>query len=163
MAVIAMLPGASVIVGILIAWPAVQMILGHDVAVLPRLVGRQRIGVDRLAGIIRIVAPRLAWVEHLIRPRWPPPFQTAKRLTGSVMLLLGLTMIVPVPFSQIVPALAIMLLALAYLEEDGIALIVALLAALASLGITAARGLGKLWRRSTGSTQCSLNRRQGNR
>ena len=52
------------------------------------------------------------------------------------MLLLGLSLISPVPFSYIVPALAIMLLALAYLEEDGVALVVALIAALASLAAT---------------------------
>jgi hypothetical protein len=138
MAVIGFLPGASAIVGLLVAWPAVQMVLGHDVAVLPRLVARKQIGVDRLARVIRIVAPRLAWVERLVRPRWPTPFQTTKRLTGFVMLLLGLSMISPVPFSQVVPALVVMLLALAYLEEDGIALLIALIAALASLAITAA-------------------------
>ena len=138
MAVIGFLPGASAIVGLLVAWPAVQMVLGHDVAVLPRLVARKQIGVDRLARVIRIVAPRLAWVERLVRPRWPTPFQTTKRLTGIVMLLLGLSMISPVPFSQVVPALVVMLLALAYLEEDGFALLIALIAALASLALTAA-------------------------
>lgn len=138
MAVIAFLPGASPVVGLLVAWPAVQMMLGHEVAVLPRLIARRKIGVDRLARVVRIVTPRLAWVERLIRPRWPAPFQVAKRLTGIVTLLLGLTLISPVPFSHVVPALVIMLLALAYLEEDGIALLVALIAALASLAITAA-------------------------
>ena len=54
------------------------------------------------------------------------------------MLLLGLTMISPVPFSHVVPAPVIMFLALAYLEEDGIALLIALIAALASVAITAA-------------------------
>ncbi len=138
MAVIAFVPGASTIVGLLVAWPAVQMILGHDMAVLPRLIARRKIGVDRLAQVIGVVTPRLAWVERLIRPRWPPPFDAAKRLTGVVMLLLGLTMISPVPFSHVMPALAIMLLALAYLEEDGIAFVIALIAAVASLTITAA-------------------------
>jgi hypothetical protein len=138
MAVIGFLPGASTFVGVLVAWPAVQMVLGHDVAVLPRLVARKQIGVDRLARVIRIVAPRLAWVERLVRPRWPTPFQTTKRLTGIVMLLLGLSMISPVPFSQVVPALVVMLLALAYLEEDGVALLIALIAALASLALTTA-------------------------
>jgi hypothetical protein len=136
MAVIGFVPGASTIVGLLVAWPAVQMVLGHEAAVLPLLIARREIGVERLAPIIRIVAPRLALVERLVRPRWPPPFETTKRLTGIVMLLLGLTMVVPVPFSHVVPALVIMLLALAYLEEDGVALLVALAAALASLAIT---------------------------
>ena len=80
--------------------------------------------------------PRLRWVERLIRPRWPMPFQVTKRLTGIVMLLVGATLISPVPFTQVVPALVIMLLALAYLEEDGVALLVALVAALASLAVT---------------------------
>jgi hypothetical protein len=138
MALITFLPGASTIVGLLIAWPAIQMILGHDVAVLPRLIARRKIRVDKLARVIRFVTPRLRWVEQMIRPRWQTPFQTTKRLTGITMLLLGITMISPVPFGQALPALVIMLLALAYLEEDGVALLLALVAALSSLAVTAA-------------------------
>jgi hypothetical protein len=138
MGVTALVPGASTVVGVLVGWPAVQMMLGHEAGVLPRLVARRQVAVDRLARVIRLVTPRLAWLERLIRPRWPTPFQTTKRLTGIVMLLLGLSMISPVPFSHVVPALVIMFLALAYLEEDGVALLVALIAALVSLAITAA-------------------------
>jgi hypothetical protein len=114
------------------------MVLGHETAVLPRIVAQRKVEVGRLARIIGIVVPRLAWLERLIRPRWPPPFHTTKRLIGIVMLLLGLSMMVPVPFSHIVPALVIMVLALAYVEEDGVALTVALIAALVSLAITGA-------------------------
>jgi hypothetical protein len=138
MAVVAFVPGASTVVGLLVAWPAIQMMLGHKMAVLPRVVAQRTVGVARLARIIGFVEPRLAWLERLVRPRWPTPFQATKRLTGSVMLLLGLTMVPPLPFGHVLPALAIMLLALAYLEEDGIALVVALLAALASIGTTVA-------------------------
>lgn len=42
------------------------------------------------------------------------------------------------PFSQVVPALIIMVLALAYLEEDGLALLLGLFAALCSLAVTGA-------------------------
>ncbi|MBY0318900.1 MAG: exopolysaccharide biosynthesis protein [Reyranella sp.] len=138
MAMLALVPGASTIMGVLIAWPAVQMLLGHDVAVLPRVVARRQIGIDKLARVVRAVAPRLRWIERLVRPRWPTPFQATKRLTGLVMLLLGLTLLSPVPFGHVVPALVIMLLALAYLEEDGVALLVALVAALCSLAVTTA-------------------------
>ena len=136
MAVIGFLPGVSTIVGLLVAWPATQMMLGHEAAALPSLVARREVDVERLARVIGVITPRLAWVERLIRPRWPTPFETAKRLTGIMMLLVGLTMVVPVPFGHVVPALVIMLLAVAYLEEDGLALLIALLAALASLAIT---------------------------
>jgi hypothetical protein len=136
MAVIALLPGASTVVGLLIAWPAIQLILGHDTAALPRLMARRDIGVARLARVITIVVPRLAWAERLIRPRWPDFFRTLRRPTGMAMLLLGVTLISPVPFTQIVPALIIMLLALAYLEEDGLMLLLALVAAVCSLAVT---------------------------
>ena len=138
MAVLALLPGASTLMGVLIAWPSVQMMLGHDVAALPRVIARREVGVERLARVIRVVTPRLQWVERLVRPRWPTPFQTTKRLTGLVMLLLGLSVVSPVPFGHVLPALVIMLLALAYLEEDGVALLVALLAAALSLAVTGA-------------------------
>jgi hypothetical protein len=138
MAIIALMPGASAFVGVLIAWPAIQLILGHDKAVLPQLLARREISVDRLARLIALVAPRLAWVERLIRPRSPTLFETTRRMTGTAMLLLGLTLVSPVPFTHVMPALVIMMLALAYLEEDGLALLLALLAALCSLGVTAA-------------------------
>ncbi|MPZ29455.1 MAG: exopolysaccharide biosynthesis protein [Rhodospirillales bacterium] len=138
MAIIALLPGASTIVGLLIAWPAIQLILGHDTVALPRTMARREVGVERLARVIDIVVPRLAWVERLIRPRLPAVFATTRRLVGTAMLLVGLTLISPVPFSHLVPALVIMLLALAYLEEDGFALMLALFAALCSLAVTGA-------------------------
>jgi hypothetical protein len=138
MAVIAFLPGASTLMGLLIAWPAIQLILGHDAASLPRVMARREVEVARLARVIAVVAPRLAWAERLIRPRWPELFSTTRRFVGLMMLLLGLTLISPVPFSHVVPALIIMLLALAYLEEDGVALLLALFAALCSLAVTGA-------------------------
>jgi hypothetical protein len=138
MAIVALVPGVSTIVGLLIAWPAVQLILGHDTPTLPRAIARREIPVERLARVIDVVVPRLAWVERLVRPRWPTIFETTRRLAGAAMLLVGLTLISPVPFSHVVPALVVMLLALAYLEEDGFALLLALSAALCSLAVTAA-------------------------
>lgn len=138
MAIIALMPGASAFVGVLIAWPAIQLILGHDKAALPRLLARREVSVDRLARLIAVVVPRLAWVERLIRPRSPALFETTRRMTGTAMLLLGLTLVSPLPFTHVVPALVIMMLALAYLEEDGLALLFALLAAFCSLAVTAA-------------------------
>jgi hypothetical protein len=144
LALLAFVPGAATVSGVLIAWPAVQMILGHDVALLPRFVARREIRVDRLARAIRFAAPKLEWVERLIRPRWPMHFQSTKRITGLVMLLLGLTMISPVPLSQLLPALVVMLLALAYLERDGMCLMIALVAALVSIAVTTATVWGTI-------------------
>ena len=71
-------------------------------------------------------------------PRWERLFEKAERIVGVVMLLLGATLLTPVPLSNIIPALVIMLLAFSLLEEDGVLLVIALSAALVSLAITVA-------------------------
>jgi len=138
MGVVALIPGASTVIGVLLAWPAIQLLLGHEVPALPRVIGQRKVGIDRLGRVIGIVQPRLEWLERRVRPRWSELFQSSRQTVGVVMLLLGLTMISPVPFGHIIPAFVVMLLAVAYMEEDGLVLVIALAAAVGSLAITAA-------------------------
>jgi hypothetical protein len=66
----------------------------------------------------------------VIHPRWPTPLEATKRLVGAVVVILNITlMFTPIPLSNVVPALVIVLISLAYLEEDGLLLSIALLAA----------------------------------
>jgi len=111
--------------------------LGRESAAFPSVVARREIPWDKLARAIRFVAPKLKRAERLIRLRRPPPFQSTKRVAGLAILLLGLTMILKVPFGQLLPALAAMILALAHLEKDGVCLAVALIAALVSIAVSA--------------------------
>jgi hypothetical protein len=84
------------------------------------------------------VLPALRMIDAFVHPRLPTPFRTTKRLVGSVVLLLAISLIWPVPLSNIVPALVIALISLAYIEEDGVLLCVSVVAALVSLAFTAA-------------------------
>jgi hypothetical protein len=66
----------------------------------------------------------------VIHPRWPTPFEATKRLVGTVVVILNTTLLfTPIPLSNVVPALLIALISLAYLEEDGLLLSIALLVA----------------------------------
>lgn len=138
LALIALVPGLSIVMGVLLAVPAVQMILARHSPALPRFVAERRLPTRRFARLIGRITPLLRRIEKLIRPRWPTPFEATKRVVGAVILLLGLTLVGPIPFAHIIPALVIMLVALAYLEEDGVMLCIALSIALFSLSITAA-------------------------
>ena len=71
---------------------------------------------------MRRLVPVLRWLERFIRPRWATPFEATKRGVGGVVLLLSASLLAPVPLSNVPPALAIMLIAFAYLEEDGVLL-----------------------------------------
>jgi hypothetical protein len=78
----------------------------------------------------------------LIYPRWTTPFETTRRLVGGVVLLVSLTLFVPIPLSNIPPAVVIALVAFAYLEEDGALLSLALIAALILVAVVVC---GTIW------------------
>ena len=126
----ALLPMVSPIAGLLLTIPAFQMIRAHAVPVFPRRVIRRSVATDNLTAMMRRIIPPLRYLERLVCPRWSTPFETTKRVIGGFVLTLGLCLLVPLPLSNIPVGLTVMLMAFAYLEEDGILLAVAMLIAL---------------------------------
>jgi hypothetical protein len=119
---LATLPGASVVAGILIAVPAFQMILGRHAPLFPRFLAVRSFKTRRLAAMLDHAVPPLRYLEKYIRPRWQARFGAAKRLVGLAILIVGSLLFVPIPLSNVPPALVIVLVAFAYLEEDGVLL-----------------------------------------
>jgi hypothetical protein len=77
----------------------------------------------------------------MIHPRWPTPLEATKRLVGIVVVMLNITVVFsPIPFSSVVPALMIALISLAYLEEDGLLLLIGLSVAMVVLTIASVAG-----------------------
>jgi len=133
---VAMLPGVSAAAAIALMLPAGQMILARPRPVLPRRLGSRPVGIRRLHAMLRRVAPALRLIERGIRPRWRTPFEATKRVVGAVVLGLAAALLAPVPLSNLPIAVVLMLIALAYLEEDGLLLAAALALALAILAAT---------------------------
>jgi hypothetical protein len=68
---------------------------------------------------------------QIIHPRWHIPLEATKRLVAAVVVILSATLVFsPIPLTNVLPALVIVLISLAYLEEDGLLLVIALLGAL---------------------------------
>ena len=99
--------------------PAIQMLLARSGPVFPRRLRSHQFEARRLAALLRYVVPVLRWLEHFVRPRWTTPVAATRRVVGGSVLLLSAGLLAPVPLSNVPPALAIMLIAFAYLEEDG--------------------------------------------
>jgi hypothetical protein len=139
LALVAMLPGISYIAGLLLAVPALEMIAGRVAPVFPRRIAIRPLPTRHLARVVRRAIPVLRYLERAIHPRWHTPLKVTKRVVGVVVLLLTmLLLLAPVPMIQVVPALVIVLISLAYLEEDGALLSIALLIAVVLLAITVA-------------------------
>jgi hypothetical protein len=130
LSIFGLLPGVSAFAAVLLMIPAVQMLLARSGPVFPRRLRSRRFEARRLAALLRYVVPALRWLERFVRPRWTTPVEATKRVVGGAILLLSAGLLAPVPLSNVPPALAIMLIAFAYLEEDGALLCGALAIAL---------------------------------
>lgn len=138
LALIGLAPGIATVAGILLVFPSLQMMLGRDRPTFPGFIAARSIPTQNVvrwsAGPISL----LARMERIIRPRWRTSFRLTKRLVGVVIFALVGTLIWPIPFSHVIPMIVIMMISIAYLEEDGLLLLVSLAAAAVSFGVTAA-------------------------
>jgi hypothetical protein len=121
----------SIIAGLLLMIPAVQMIAGRAAPIFPRRIATRSLPTRHLAAVVQRSIPLLRYLEKVIHPRWHTPLEATKRLVGAVVIILSTTLVlIPIPLSNVVPASVIALISLAYLEEDGVLLSIALLAAM---------------------------------
>lgn len=130
LALVAITPGLSILAGLLLMIPAIQMIAGKPAPVFPGRIATRSFPARHLAAVVQRAVPMLGYLERMVHPRWHTPPEATKRLVGAVVMLLSATLVfIPVPLSNEVPALVIALISLAYIEEDGLLLAIALLAA----------------------------------
>ena len=125
-----MAPGVAIVAGLLLMIPALQMIAGRPAPFFPRFIADRPLPTRHLAALVQRAVPVLRYLEKVIHPRWATPLEATKRLVGAVVVILNVTLVLtPIPLSNIVPALVIAVISLAYLEEDGLLLSLALLSA----------------------------------
>ncbi len=138
----AMMPGISVFAGIALTALGVQMLMARETPVLPRILGRRSVPAHRVMQLVERSIPFLKALEGFVRPRWRTPFVATKRFVGLITILLAATICVPIPLSNVLPGAMTMLVAFAYLEEDGLLLSLALTASLGSFLVTAVEVCG---------------------
>lgn len=84
--------------------------------------------------LIHRIAPWLQRAEKLLKPRTSflalPPMEY---LVGLICLLLAVVLVLPIPLGNMLPALAVSLMALGLLEWDGIWISAGLIIALVSM------------------------------
>ena len=104
---------------------------------LPAFIGRRGPRRRTLARLRDRLSPWLARLERLVRPRatvllyhWLP-----RVFTGALVLLTGLLLVLPIPFTNYVLGVLVLLFALAFLERDGLLMGVAWAAAIAAVAV----------------------------
>jgi hypothetical protein len=135
----------STLPGLILAVMVAQMIVGRTQPVFPRFLMTRRLPSKQLLWIGNRAIHVLKYLEKLVHPRWPRTFEVAQRAVGVMVLLLTVVLLLtPVPLSNVVPAMVISLISLAYVEEDGLLLSVGFLAAIILIGLGSAAVWGTI-------------------
>lgn len=121
LALLAMVPGISVFAGVAMIMPAFQLFFGLPAPVFPSFVQERQVKVAGLRKWGMTICRGVRKIESLVVPRWPKlSTVSARRLIGLVIMLLGVVVAIPFPFSNFPPALATVCFALGLLERDGL-------------------------------------------
>lgn len=130
-------PGMNSVFGIPVLLFAVQLALGFKKPWLPRRILDKRFRVATFRKIIDAAEPKLRRVENLLRPRHTALFgPRGDRLIGTFAVILALCVIVPLPGTNWVPSIALVILSMAILQEDGLVLGFGILTGIAGIAYT---------------------------
>jgi hypothetical protein len=121
--------GVGGVMGVLVIVVGLQMLAGLE---HPWLLGKLRSrGIQRASveKFVKRLTPVLRWLEKVCRPRLEVLTQhPGHRVTGLLLVLIGVALALPIPFTNYLFGLLLVFYAVALIERDGIALIVAWIA-----------------------------------
>jgi hypothetical protein len=127
-------PGVSFVTGMAILFISIQLILAKDEPAFPAWVSRKSFSRAQLSKFIVKTNPLLRWLEKPIRPRLTPVVVgLGERMIGVVGVIHALTLALPIPMGNLPQAVALILLALALMELDGVMAILGYIASIAAV------------------------------
>ncbi len=127
-------PGLAGVLGLPLVILSTQMMLGR-LPWLPPFIARRSLTRASFSALFTRATPWLARAERLLRHRLTPlTTSVAQRGVGFVCLILSLVLMLPIPFGNSLPSIAICLFALGVLERDGAWIIGGLVFSVFALG-----------------------------
>ena len=134
------IPIGGVLSGPLVVLIAAQLLLGQRRPWLPGFIARRGPKRQTLARFERRVAPWLLRLERVVRPRLAGVLdhRLSTVVTGLLLLVLGVLLSLPIPFTNYLLGALILLFALALLERDGALMLVAWGVGVATVATTGA-------------------------
>lgn len=141
-------PGYSVPFGVVIFLLAVQLIFGAKQPALPQRISERPIALKQIQGIMKAGLPWLRRIETIARPRFTSLCTSlpGRVVIGSAIALMGISMMIPIPGTNTLPAMGIFVTGFGLIEDDGFislgGLILCLMAGILSTSIIIALYIG---------------------
>ncbi|MGA1475031.1 MAG: exopolysaccharide biosynthesis protein [Prochlorothrix sp.] len=114
-------PGYSIPFGLLIMLLAGQLVVGRDRPWFPASWLRWTVPLEMTQKVMQTGLPWLSRLEALTRPRLSflctsPP---GRLVVGLALALMGLSMMIPIPGTNTLPAMGVFVTGFSFLEDDG--------------------------------------------
>jgi hypothetical protein len=144
-------PGTSTFFGIPMILVALQLLAGYRRPILIRRLRYHEISMESFRAIAGRIRPWLIRFERVAKHRfWPLPQRAAEQLIGIMVLAMGVILILPIPFGNFSPGLAVVLMGPGLGERDGVWTCVGIvigvltLAVLGGVAITTGIAIGEM-------------------
>ena len=129
LAIVATIPGIAFLAGLLLLITSLQMMLGRPELRFPGWLSKRELPTRHVGAVMKRAIPILAYLERAIYPRLASPTEATKRVIGAIIFVLAVRLLTaPFPFSNVLPAILIAFISLTYLEQDGLLLLVGIVA-----------------------------------
>ncbi len=114
-------PGYSIPFGILLLILALQLIAGAKEPWLPQKLAKHPIELTKVQGILKAGLPWLKRIEAITHPRLTPICTsfTGRLVIGSAIALMAISMCIPIPGTNTLPAMGIFVTGFGLQEDDG--------------------------------------------
>ncbi len=140
-------PGYSVPFGILIFVLAIQLLAGSKTPWLPQRMVNHPIKLETVQGILKKGIPWLRRIEAIARPRLVHICITlpGRVLIGCAIALMAISMMIPIPGTNTLPAIGIFVTSFGLLEDDGVISLGGLVLCLMGGILTTSILIGVIW------------------
>jgi hypothetical protein len=135
-------PGIPTVCGIALTIIALNLIAVRRRLWLPSAIADKSLARTDLRRVVDRVLPMMQRLERICRPRLAPLTEPlGKVFIGFVVLLLGLVMILPIPFlGNMPPGVAAVVIAIGVIERDGLVVLIGLVVSVAAIAVATVAG-----------------------
>ena len=131
-------PGVSMVMALPILVVAPQILIGRKKLWLPDWLGRRTVNRAKLAKMLHRMLPTLERVESVVRPRLTLlTGRVGEMLAGLACTVLGVILVLPIPFANLLPSCSIVSFALGLTRRDGLLVLAGYALLIAALGLIA--------------------------
>jgi hypothetical protein len=132
-------PGGSTILSIPVLFLAVQMAYGRQAPWLPQWLQTKTIKRSTMALVIEKISPRLKRLEKVLRRRlFPRDPDVMEKTVGCIAVVFGLCIAIPLPMTNFLPGVGILVMSLGLLSRDGIIILLGMTIGTAGIAFTTA-------------------------